>query len=101
MVGFPSCADDRQERLARENPEKFQDCTLVPVIWGADKTVASVATGHNDFYPLYMSNGAIHNDVRRAHDDGLELIALLPIPKGEWLRQFKHSYLCGSRCPRV
>jgi hypothetical protein len=70
-----------QERLAQD--PKFDDCTLVPVIWGADKTVASVATGHSDFYPLYMSNGIIHNDMRRAHIDGLDVVALLPIPKCE------------------
>lgn len=55
--------------------------TLCPIILGSDKTTVSVATGHNEYYPLYMSNGLIHNNVRRAHRNGVTLIAFLAIPK--------------------
>ena len=41
----------------------------------------SVATGHNEYYPVYMSNGLIHNNVRRAHRNGVTLIAFLAIAK--------------------
>jgi hypothetical protein len=34
---------------------------LVPIILGSDKTTVSVATGHNEYYPLYASIGSIHN----------------------------------------
>ncbi|KAF8545662.1 hypothetical protein OG21DRAFT_1492080 [Imleria badia] len=36
---------------------------FMPVILGSDKTTVSVATGQNDFYPLYLSVGNVHNNV--------------------------------------
>ncbi|KII95844.1 hypothetical protein PLICRDRAFT_170442 [Plicaturopsis crispa FD-325 SS-3] len=54
---------------------------FVPVILGSDKTTVSVATGQNDYYPLYVSNGVVHNNVRRAHRDAVSLVAFLAIPK--------------------
>ena len=56
---------------------------FVPMIFGSDKTTVSVATGNNEYYPLYMSIGNIHNNVRRAHRNGLVPIAFLAIPKCE------------------
>ena len=55
---------------------------LVPIILGADKTTVSVATGNQEFHPLYMSLGNIHNDLRRAHREAVVPLAFLPIPKG-------------------
>ncbi|KAK0237593.1 hypothetical protein EDD85DRAFT_921282 [Armillaria nabsnona] len=57
------------------------DITFCPVIAGSDKTTVSVATGQNEYYPVYASNGLIHNNVRRAHRDGVSLLAFLSIPK--------------------
>lgn len=54
---------------------------LTPVILGADKTTVSVATGHQEFHPVYMSLGNISNEMRRAHRDALIPIAFLSIPK--------------------
>ena len=59
--------------------------TVVPLVFGSDKTTVSVATGQNDFYPLYMSLGNLHNSVRRAHRDSVIPIAFLAIPHGECL----------------
>ncbi|RDX41934.1 hypothetical protein OH76DRAFT_1475557 [Lentinus brumalis] len=56
---------------------------LVPILLGSDKTTVSVATGQNDYYPLYLSIGNIHNNVRRAHRDSVILVAFLAIPKAE------------------
>ena len=56
---------------------------LVPILLGSDKTTVSVATGQNDYYPLYLSIGNIHNNVRRAHRDSVVLVAFLAIPRGE------------------
>ncbi|THU79867.1 hypothetical protein K435DRAFT_696868 [Dendrothele bispora CBS 962.96] len=53
----------------------------VPAIFGSDKTTVSVTTGQNEFYPFYLSQGNIHNNVRRAHRDGISLCAFLSIPK--------------------
>jgi hypothetical protein len=54
----------------------------VPVILGSDKTTVSVATGHNEYWPLYALIGNIHNNIRRAHGEGLVLVGFLSIPKG-------------------
>ncbi|TFK59591.1 hypothetical protein BDN72DRAFT_905705 [Pluteus cervinus] len=54
---------------------------LAPVILGSDKTTVSVATGQNDFYPLYASLGNLHNSVRRAHKNSVVLIGFLAMPK--------------------
>ena len=63
--------------------EKNHGYTFCLIILGSNKTTVSVATGQNDYYPLYMSNGLIHNNVRRAHGNGLALISFLAIPKSK------------------
>ncbi|KAH7924426.1 hypothetical protein BV22DRAFT_1047450, partial [Leucogyrophana mollusca] len=55
--------------------------TFVPVILESDKTTVSVATGNNEYYPLYASIGNVHNNVRRAHRDAVAVIGFLAIPK--------------------
>ncbi len=67
----------------------LSDITYCPVIAGSDKTTVSVATGQNEFYPLYASNGLIHNNVRRAHRNGVSLVGFLSVPKSK-------SYYCLS-----
>lgn len=54
---------------------------LIPIILGSDKTTVSVATGDNEYYPLYLSIGNVHNSVRRAHRNALVLVGFLAIPK--------------------
>jgi len=61
---------------------------MVPIILGSDKTTVSVATGQNDYYPLYLSIGNLHNNTRRAHCNSLVLIAFLAIPKSPY---FSHK----------
>ncbi|KAJ7778850.1 hypothetical protein DFH07DRAFT_1033789 [Mycena maculata] len=77
--------------------------TFVPVILGSDKTTVSVATGQNDYYPLYMSNGLVHNNVRRAHRNAVSLIGFLAIPKTDRenqdsveFRTFRRNLFHGS-----
>lgn len=55
---------------------------FVPIILGSDKTTVSVATGNNEYWPLYMSIGNLHNSARRAHKNGLVVLGFFPIPKG-------------------
>lgn len=55
---------------------------FVPIVLGSDATTVSVATGQNDFYPLYASIGNVRNNVRRAHRDAVAIIGFLAIPKG-------------------
>ncbi|KAF8257450.1 hypothetical protein EI94DRAFT_1774442 [Lactarius quietus] len=54
---------------------------FVPVILGSDKTTVSVATGQNDYYPLYISLSNVHNSVHCAHCNALSLLGFLAIPK--------------------
>ena len=54
---------------------------LVPVTSGSDKTTVSVATGHQEYHPVYQSPGNISNIARRAHGNGVLPVAFLPIPK--------------------
>ncbi|KAK7684404.1 hypothetical protein QCA50_012351 [Cerrena zonata] len=56
---------------------------FVPIILGSDKTTVSVATGQNEYYPLYMSIGNVHNNVRRAHRNAVVVIGFLAIPKSD------------------
>ena len=58
---------------------------FVPVILGSDKTMVLVATGQNEFYPLYASLGNVHNAVRHAHHNAVSLVGFLAIPKSMWL----------------
>ena len=55
---------------------------LVPIILGADKTTVSVATGHTEFHPVYVSIGNVHNVVQKAHGDALVPLAFLSILTG-------------------
>ncbi|TBU51366.1 hypothetical protein BD310DRAFT_834530 [Dichomitus squalens] len=54
---------------------------LFPVVLGADKTTVSVATGHQEFHPVYASAGNIDNTMCRAHGEAVIPIVFLPIPK--------------------
>ncbi|KAG1833244.1 hypothetical protein DFJ58DRAFT_719454 [Suillus subalutaceus] len=70
------------DQSATEDP----DCCgamFVPIILGSDKTTVSMATGQNDFYPLYISAGNLRNNVRRAHKESVSLVGFLSIPKTE------------------
>ncbi|KAF5372219.1 hypothetical protein D9758_004938 [Tetrapyrgos nigripes] len=61
--------------------ENTHGAMFAPVILGSDKTTVSVATGQNDYYPLYISLGNVHSSVRRAHRNAVALLGFLAIPK--------------------
>ncbi|KAK7461730.1 hypothetical protein VKT23_008159 [Stygiomarasmius scandens] len=61
--------------------ENTHGAMFVPVLLGSDKTTVSVATGQNDYYPLYISLGNVHSSVRRAHRDAVALLGFLAVPK--------------------
>jgi len=46
--------------------------------------MVSVATGHTEYHPLYLSIGNIFNSVRRSHRAGVVLVGFLAIPKSEF-----------------
>jgi Plavaka transposase len=64
-----------------------------PIILGSDKTTVSVATGHVEYHPLYLSIGNVHNNVRRAHRNAVVPIGFLAIPKGLSLYPAFHNYI--------
>ena len=57
---------------------------FVPVVLSSDKTMVSVATGHTEYYPLYVSLGNIHNNVCQAHRDTVSILVFLTIPKSKY-----------------
>lgn len=56
---------------------------FAPIVLGSDKTTVSVATGQNEYYPLYASLGNVHNSICRAQRDAVAIIGFLAIPKSE------------------
>ena len=78
---------------------------MIPLILGSDKTLASNATGLNEFHPLYISPGNADNSVCCAHRDAVISIGFLAISKSPypgpsnhspWLTQFTGSQKDGS-----
>ncbi|KAF7796680.1 hypothetical protein EIP86_007863 [Pleurotus ostreatoroseus] len=78
----------RQANKVAQNPA-MHGAVYCPVVAGSDKTTVSVATGQNEYYPLYVSNGLVHNTVRRAHRNAVTLCAFLAIPKTD--REYKND----------
>ena len=70
----------RPQDTISEDPDTHGSM-MVPLILGSDKTLASNATGQNEFHPLYFSPGNVKNSVRCAHRDAVVLIGFLAIPK--------------------
>ncbi|XP_006454911.1 hypothetical protein AGABI2DRAFT_148229 [Agaricus bisporus var. bisporus H97] len=54
-----------------------------PLICGTDKTTVSVATGHVEYHPGYISIGNLHNNVQRAHQNSVIPFIFFPIPKND------------------
>ena len=75
-------------------------CMFVPVVLGSDKTTVSVATGQQEYHPVYLSIGNVRNNIRRAHKNALVLIGFLPIPKGNKQSSLAAQYLCRTIGPR-
>jgi len=61
-----------------------------PIILGSDKTMVSVATGHVEYHPLYLSIGNPYNTVRCAHCNAVIPIVFLAIPKCMSLLPYFH-----------
>ncbi|KAI9441968.1 hypothetical protein BJY52DRAFT_1206842 [Lactarius psammicola] len=72
---------------------------FVPIVTGSDKTTVSIATGNQEYHPVYASLGNLTNTARCRHGNGVVPIAFLPIPKTKktefqmFCRQLYHSCL--------
>lgn len=69
---------------------------LVPVLLGSNKTTTSVATGDNEYYPLYLSIGNVHNNVQQAHRDAVEVIGFLAVTKSALFHCVGQSFTMSS-----
>ncbi|KAJ3563932.1 hypothetical protein NP233_g8618 [Leucocoprinus birnbaumii] len=74
------------DKIVEDHPDA-EGAMFVPIILGSDKTTVLVGTGNNEYYPLYLSIGNIHNSARCEHQNGLILLGFLAIPKVE--KEFK------------
>ena len=55
---------------------------LVSIVVGSNKTMASIASGYQEFHLVYVGPENIDNPTRQAHGLGILPCAFLPIPKG-------------------
>ena len=74
---------------------------LVAAVGGSDKTTVSVATGHQEYHPVYVSPANLTNTARRAHGHGVLPLAFLPIPKGTAQLQILLSCLRSSNIEQI
>ncbi|RXW11157.1 hypothetical protein EST38_g14698, partial [Candolleomyces aberdarensis] len=70
---------------------------VVPIVSGLDKTTVSVATGHQEYHPFYMSAGNLTNLARRSHGNGVVPVGFLPIPKVSKRQKKKKEYKTFAR----
>ena len=68
-----------QDKIAVDR--KTHGAMLVPIVAGSDKTTVSIATGHQEYHPLYVSPGIISNTARCGHGNAVMPVDFLPIPK--------------------
>ncbi|KAF8258699.1 hypothetical protein EI94DRAFT_1774119 [Lactarius quietus] len=61
--------------------ENLLGSMFVPIVASSDKTTVSVATGSQEYYPVYASLGNITNTACHAHGNGVVPIAFLLILK--------------------
>jgi hypothetical protein len=78
-----------QDKIA-EDPQTHGS-VFVLLILGSDKTTVSVAMGQNEYYPLYISIGNVHNGVWQAHRNALTLVVFLAIPKSMSYPLWSHA----------
>ncbi|KAI5994569.1 hypothetical protein F5J12DRAFT_907243 [Pisolithus orientalis] len=86
---------EHTDEIAKE--PQADGATFILIILGSDKTTISVAMGQNDYWPIYLSIGNVHNHVQHVHHNSIILVALLPIPKASK----KHSDDTGMMTPEV
>ncbi|KAF8264139.1 hypothetical protein EI94DRAFT_1772764 [Lactarius quietus] len=65
--------------IIAEDPE-MHSLVFCPIILGSNKTTVSVATGHNEYWPVYLSI---------MHCNGVVLLGFLTVPKNDKDTQFR------------
>ncbi|KXN87059.1 Cytochrome P450 3A41, partial [Leucoagaricus sp. SymC.cos] len=77
-----------QANILTENPDNHGSM-FAPIVLGSDKTTVSVATGQNDYYPLYALLGNLQNDACHSHSNTMTIISFLTIPKAD--KEYENS----------
>lgn len=74
---------------------------FVPFVSGSNKTTASVATGHQEYHPIYASPCNVTNVTRRSHPFALCPIAFLAIPKSKYVISYLYYLIifCSHKNP--
>ena len=83
-------SDDLQDEISKDT--STHGSMFIPIYISSDKTTVSVATGQNNFHPVYISVGNVHNNIRRADVGGFVLLAFLPIPRGKHHTELKDRF---------
>ncbi|KAJ7048804.1 hypothetical protein C8F01DRAFT_1266590 [Mycena amicta] len=89
---FKDELDWAPKRVYKDGKRQFTDLFSGNWVWEQADIIAeeetnhvtrlpSVATGDTEFWPLYGGIGNTYNATRRAHRDGIALLAFLAIPK--------------------
>ncbi|KAG1882453.1 hypothetical protein F4604DRAFT_1879499 [Suillus subluteus] len=73
----------KSDEIHAEDHDSSDGAMYCGIILGSDKTTVSVATGHVEYHPLYLSIGNPHNSIHRAHRNAVTPIGFLAIPKSE------------------
>jgi hypothetical protein len=58
---------------------------VVPIVAGSNKMTVSVATGHQEYHPVYMLPGNLPNMACCGYKSSVLPVAFLPIAKSMWL----------------
>ena len=74
-----------QDTIAKD--QSTHGAMFILVVAGSDKMTVSIATGHQEYHPVYMSPGNLTNMAWQAHGNALLPVAFLPIPKSEFSSQ--------------
>ncbi|KAF9061853.1 hypothetical protein BDP27DRAFT_1484790 [Rhodocollybia butyracea] len=83
-------------QIYNEEGNNVEGAMLVPVILSANKTTVSVATGHVEYHPLYLTIGNISNVVQQAHCNAVIPIAERKYDKDVNFRIFKKQLYHSS-----
>ncbi|KAL0957322.1 hypothetical protein HGRIS_001130 [Hohenbuehelia grisea] len=73
----------QSDKIHEENSQQNNGAMYCSIITGSDKTTVSVATGHVEYHPAYISIGNVRNNVRRAHRNAVVPFIFFAIPKSE------------------
>lgn len=82
LIVYLISVNDASQDMISKDP-LMHGSMLVPIIAGSDKTTESVATGHQEYHPVYISPGNLSNTAHQGHGNGVLPVAFLPIPKSE------------------